>query len=115
MKYVTGQDDVAVGHNLNSCTAELQVYRMNHPDGSGRRLVLVDTQGFDDDTIRKSMLCTLSASLLTRIQATQTFWTRLPIGWPLRKWSYSSIRKTLRVLKLLSRNKAVRVALLPQD
>jgi len=50
IKSASGQE-VVIGHNLKACTQDLQVFAMDHPDGSGRRLVLVDTQGFDDDLI----------------------------------------------------------------
>ena len=40
-----------VGHNLNSCTAELQpvvITSSQYPELGKQRLVIVDTPGFDD-------------------------------------------------------------------
>ena len=39
---------VAVGHELQSCTSSLQHVIIPHPTDEGRRIVLVDTPGFDD-------------------------------------------------------------------
>lgn len=46
-----GQEKAQVGHDLNSCTATLQPFIISLPpdeSGNPRRLVLVDTPGFDD-------------------------------------------------------------------
>ena len=37
-----------VGDNLVSCTQEVRAFGCSHPDRSGRKVVLVDTPGFDD-------------------------------------------------------------------
>ena len=39
---------VKVGHELNSCTASIQHVIIPHPTDEGRRIILVDTPGFDD-------------------------------------------------------------------
>jgi hypothetical protein len=41
-----------VGDSLDSFTDEVRAYGCPHPDGSGRRVVLVDTPGFDDSLDR---------------------------------------------------------------
>jgi len=49
---VLGQESMLVGHNLTSCTLQLQTVTIDpslrHPRLKGYRLVLVDTPGFDD-------------------------------------------------------------------
>ena len=43
---------VNVGHGLSSCTAEIQPVIMDpHPNDPSRRLIFVDTPGFDDTYI----------------------------------------------------------------
>jgi len=44
----TGQDLTRVGHGLESCTADIQVIPIPHPNDPTRRIVFVDTPGFDD-------------------------------------------------------------------
>jgi hypothetical protein len=39
---------VIVGDELGSCTQEVRAYSCLHPNGSGRKVILVDTPGFDD-------------------------------------------------------------------
>ncbi|GLB39694.1 putative 50S ribosome-binding GTPase [Lyophyllum shimeji] len=43
-----GQDVAKVGHRLRPETTEVQHYILRHPQHSDRRLILVDTPGFDD-------------------------------------------------------------------
>ena len=44
-----GREVVKAGHRLQSCTAEIQPVIMDpHPNDPSRRLVFVDTPGFDD-------------------------------------------------------------------
>jgi len=38
--------DVGVGHDLESCTSEIGIFRMTFP---GYNIVFVDTPGFDDN------------------------------------------------------------------
>jgi predicted GTPase len=43
------RSSVAVtGGDLNSCTPEVTAFGCRHPNGSGRKVVIVDTPGFDD-------------------------------------------------------------------
>jgi predicted GTPase len=37
-----------VGDALNSCTQEVRAFGCLHPDGSGRKVVIVDTPGLND-------------------------------------------------------------------
>jgi nitrogenase molybdenum-iron protein alpha/beta subunit len=37
-----------VGDDLKSCTQEVRAFGCLHPNGSGRKVVIVDTPGFDD-------------------------------------------------------------------
>ena len=39
---------VVVGHDLQSCTALIRHVIVPHPTDEGRRIILVDTPGFDD-------------------------------------------------------------------
>lgn len=39
---------VVVSHELESCTQEVRAFGCLHPNGSGRKIVLIDTPGFDD-------------------------------------------------------------------
>lgn len=44
----TGHDQVVIGHDLRSCTHEVQAFRCPHPQDNGRSVVFIDTPGFDD-------------------------------------------------------------------
>ena len=44
----TGQPSTTIGHDLESCTQDVQAVSCSHPDGSGRNVVFVDTPGFND-------------------------------------------------------------------
>ncbi|KAH6905904.1 P-loop containing nucleoside triphosphate hydrolase protein [Coprinopsis sp. MPI-PUGE-AT-0042] len=52
IKEYTGNQDVEVGHQLQSCTRDVSWYQATVPRRfprlAGRRLILVDTPGFDD-------------------------------------------------------------------
>ena len=37
-----------IGHDLDSCTQEVQAVRCSHPDNPNRNVVFLDTPGFDD-------------------------------------------------------------------
>ena len=37
-----------VGNDLESCTQDVRAFGCLHPDRSGRKVVIVDTPGFDD-------------------------------------------------------------------
>ena len=43
-----GENVLAVGHDLQSTTASIQHVVIPHPTDGGRRIILVDTPGFDD-------------------------------------------------------------------
>lgn len=45
---IAGREAVIVGHDLQSCTSSIQHVIIPHPTDSGRRIILVDTPGFDD-------------------------------------------------------------------
>jgi hypothetical protein len=40
--------DTGIGHNLTSCTTDIQVFRISFPELVDANLVLIDTPGFDD-------------------------------------------------------------------
>ncbi|PPR03427.1 hypothetical protein CVT24_012696 [Panaeolus cyanescens] len=46
---VVGAPDVGVGHNLQSCTKEIRIFRHTSPTSSD--LVIIDTPGFNDTTL----------------------------------------------------------------
>ncbi|KAF8064965.1 P-loop containing nucleoside triphosphate hydrolase protein [Lyophyllum atratum] len=46
-----GQDVASVGHDLQSHTVHIQHFTFFHPDFPKRRIVVIDTPGFDDTTI----------------------------------------------------------------
>ncbi|KAJ7587373.1 kinase-like domain-containing protein [Mycena floridula] len=48
INYAMGRTVAAVSHGMDSGTKKIQAFTCVHPDGSGRRIVLVDTPGFDD-------------------------------------------------------------------
>lgn len=45
---LAGKEAVKVGHDLDSCTSAIQQVIVQHPTKKDRRIVLVDTPGFDD-------------------------------------------------------------------
>ncbi|KAF9004231.1 hypothetical protein BDQ17DRAFT_1305004 [Cyathus striatus] len=45
---VLGHDVAIVGRSMGSCTQDVRAYGCLHPDGSGRKVIMVDTPGFDD-------------------------------------------------------------------
>lgn len=48
IKYAAGEKNaVVVGHNLESCTSEVQPIKVNRREGENP-VILVDTPGFDD-------------------------------------------------------------------
>ncbi|KAG6884075.1 hypothetical protein C0993_001631 [Termitomyces sp. T159_Od127] len=46
-----GQEVASVGHELQSHTANIQHFTLLHPDYPNRRIVIIDTPGFDDSDI----------------------------------------------------------------
>ena len=45
---IAGEDVVVVRHDLPSCAASIQHVIIPHPTDEGRRIILVDTPGFND-------------------------------------------------------------------
>ena len=45
---LAGKEVVVVGHDIESCTAEIISVIIQHPTEENRRIILVDTPGFDD-------------------------------------------------------------------
>ena len=60
MNHVAGKNVTVVGHQLVSCTQEIQWHNIDDPSRAGfklekgRRLILVDTPGFNDTYIDDS-------------------------------------------------------------
>ncbi|KAH0578625.1 hypothetical protein H2248_003763 [Termitomyces sp. 'cryptogamus'] len=54
INYVAGQNVTIVGHNLKSETQQLQHVVLPHPTESTRRIIIVDTPGFDDTYVADS-------------------------------------------------------------
>lgn len=45
---LAGEEVMKVGHGLYSCTSSIQHTIISHPTEENRRIILVDTPGFDD-------------------------------------------------------------------
>lgn len=61
----TGRNAVVVSHKLRSCTAKIQPVIMDpHPTDPSRRLILVDTPGFDDTFVDDAEILRLIAAWL---------------------------------------------------
>jgi len=75
-----GQDRTLVGHDLTSCTAEIQVVRVTHPRFPSRRIVFVDTPGFDDTYVSDTEILRRIANWLkdTYTDDKKTVWYHLP-------------------------------------
>jgi hypothetical protein len=43
-----GSSVAVTGDDLSSCTPKVTAFGCLHPNGSGRKVVIVDTPGFDD-------------------------------------------------------------------
>ncbi|KAG6811107.1 hypothetical protein H0H92_008954 [Tricholoma furcatifolium] len=63
---VAGRPVVAVGHNLRSETAQLHPVILPHPTNPARRIVLVDTPGFDDTYVADSEILRRIATWLAQ-------------------------------------------------
>ena len=48
---LAGEEVVVVGHGLESCTTEIKPVIIQHLAEENRRIILVDTPGFDDTYI----------------------------------------------------------------
>ena len=57
---------MTVGHDLQSCTSKIEHVIVPHPDDPNRRIVLVDTIGFDDTYIDDVQVLRLIAVWLAR-------------------------------------------------
>ena len=51
INHIAGKPAVKVGHDLESCTSSIEHVIVPHPTDSSRRIVLVDTPGFDDTSV----------------------------------------------------------------
>ncbi|KAI1412212.1 P-loop containing nucleoside triphosphate hydrolase protein [Hypoxylon sp. FL1857] len=72
IKLCTGRD-VVVGHDLKSCTQDVQTYSFKHPSHLSFRVFLVDTPGFDDthksdSEILRTLTAWLTATFLNGIK-----------------------------------------------
>ena len=63
---LAGEDVVVVGHSLNSCTTENKPVIIQHPTEENRRIILVDTPGFDDTYINDVEILKSIADWLAR-------------------------------------------------
>jgi hypothetical protein len=54
-----------VGHGQASCTKFVDFYHCLHRDGSGRKVVFVDTPGFDDTHMKDSEILVAISGWLT--------------------------------------------------
>ncbi|KAG6820495.1 hypothetical protein H0H93_016302 [Arthromyces matolae] len=63
---IVGRDVTTVGHDLKSQTATLQHVIMRHPKDPTRRLIIVDTPGFDDTYVSDSEILRRIAVWLAR-------------------------------------------------
>ncbi|KAF8064973.1 P-loop containing nucleoside triphosphate hydrolase protein [Lyophyllum atratum] len=61
-----GQDVTPVGHDLRSHTAHIEYFAFLHPDFPNRRIVVIDTPGFDDTTVDDREILRRIAIWLTR-------------------------------------------------
>ncbi|KAG6820492.1 hypothetical protein H0H93_016299, partial [Arthromyces matolae] len=66
INYVAGQMVTKVGHNLKSETAQLQHVILPHPTDKTRRVIIVDTPGFDDTYVADSEILRRIAVWLAR-------------------------------------------------
>jgi predicted GTPase len=48
---INSRAEVRVGHDLQSCTHDITLYRLRDITGSGRNIVFIDTPGFDDTNL----------------------------------------------------------------
>lgn len=57
---------MTVGHDLRSCTSKIRHVIIPHPKDPTRRVVLVDTPGFDDTYVDDTSILKLIAVWLAR-------------------------------------------------
>lgn len=63
---IVGKPVMTVGHTLLSGTSSIQHVIVPHPTDARRRIILVDTPGFDDTYIDDARVLTRIALWLTR-------------------------------------------------
>ncbi|KAG6917334.1 hypothetical protein DXG01_002905 [Tephrocybe rancida] len=63
---VMGEEVSTVGHDLKSQTAQLQHFVLRHPKDKTRRIIIVDTPGFDDTYVADSEILRRIAVWLAR-------------------------------------------------
>lgn len=61
-----GQNVTSVGHGLSSCTSKIQAISIPYPRDTTRRIVFVDTPGFDDTFIEDTEILRRIAVWLAR-------------------------------------------------
>ncbi|EDR05892.1 uncharacterized protein LACBIDRAFT_302516 [Laccaria bicolor S238N-H82] len=74
INYLAGEDIVRVGHDMQSCTTQLQPIVVSPPHSilfRDRRVVLVDTPGFDDTFAAESEVLNRIASWLAHLADTK--------------------------------------------
>ncbi len=81
-------DNLAVGGNLESCTSVVQLSKPFRLDG--RRVILVDTPGFDDTRTKDTDVLAMIAAFLSTTQAKvlRTHWLLLTIRIGTKKERY---------------------------
>ncbi|KAH6708801.1 hypothetical protein BKA61DRAFT_490578 [Leptodontidium sp. MPI-SDFR-AT-0119] len=57
--------DVVVGHNLQSCTADVQMFHFLHP--SGKHIFLIHTPAYDDTNLTDTQVLTTIAAYLSNM------------------------------------------------
>ncbi|KAF9469801.1 P-loop containing nucleoside triphosphate hydrolase protein, partial [Collybia nuda] len=65
IQLATGHEQVTIGHDLRSCTHEVQAFRCPHPIDSGRSVIFIDTPGFDDTNTKDTDILKSIADWLT--------------------------------------------------
>ncbi|KDQ53417.1 hypothetical protein JAAARDRAFT_434552 [Jaapia argillacea MUCL 33604] len=64
VNHITGEE-AKVGHSFHSCTSEVQIYKLQSPNGT-YDLVFVDTPGFDDTQKSDTVILTLISDWLNK-------------------------------------------------
>ena len=63
---LAGEGVVMVGHDLKSCTTEIKPVIIRHPTELNRRIILVDTPGFDGTYVDDAEILKLIAVWLAQ-------------------------------------------------
>ncbi|KAI1271868.1 hypothetical protein F5Y07DRAFT_381607 [Xylaria sp. FL0933] len=61
--------EIAIGHDLESCTQDVKTYVLHHPKLRSGRVYLVDTPGFDDTNRKDAEILRILATWLTSTYA----------------------------------------------